>query len=655
MSFGIYFSNKYKFSLICILISLMALLPALSQEDQLTHNIRDFVNLMDYIGGDYHNAVQNGNIADKNEYAEMQEFITRAGELYSGTINSLPDSTRQVVGDNLNQLRNAISSKQDSKLILDYTNKVKLSILKLNIIEMVPSSMPDLKNGKFVFENHCAGCHGMAGDGEGPQGKSLDPRPANFLDASLMRHISNFQVYNTIKLGIKGTGMSPVKGLSEKETWDAAFYVNSLRFKQQFGTSGDTLSKLYKSYSELISLSELSTLSDDQLAEKYPDKAQNPMFFAALRMHHDNRKTKTLDVALSYLKQLSDSYSSKDFSKSEDIALKAYLEGIEPYEQELQAINAGLKTDIESAMYQLRSDIRLRKDLNIIQKDISAASTLIIQASSELNDREATFWFAFLMAASIILREGLEAILIIITILGVLKSINAPKAKRWVHFGWVSALLVGFLSMFYIDLVVRIGVRNREMVEGVGSFIAVALLIYIGFWLHSKTEAKKWKEFVENKIMKMVNGKNMMGLAVISFVVVFREAFESAIFLSAVNFESQSGSSAGMYTGALTSLAVVLLFAWLAVKYSVKLPIRKLFKYSAIMIAILSIVLMGKGIRALQESGYINVTQLPVNFNLSLLGIYPTMETFIAQMLLLAITIFIWNYAGKRARAVQKI
>ena len=293
--------------------------------------------------------------------------------------------------------------------------------------------------------------------------------------------------------------------------------------------------------------------------------------------------------------------------------------------------------------------------VQIIQNDVAKAQTLISDANFAMQNKNYSFGFAFILAASIILREGIEAFLIIITILGVLKSINENKAVKWVHGGWIAALIVGIVSMFFVSLIVSFNAQSRELMEGFGSLFAVILLLYVGFWLHSKTEAKKWKEFVEHKIMKLVNNNNMIGLAVISFVVVFREAFESAIFLSAIELQIDQSAKSGVYLGAISSLILVLLLAWIALKFAVKLPIMKLFKYSAVTIVFLSIVLAGKGIQAFQESGYVSITQIPIKLNLPLIGFYPTMETTIAQLFVLVFTLVLWKFNNKFSYPKSKI
>ncbi len=174
-------------------------------------------------------------------------------------------------------------------------------------------------------------------------------------------------------------------------------------------------------------------------------------------------------------------------------------------------------------------------------------------------------------------------------------------------------------------------------------------VFYIGLWLDSKNAAKKWKEFIEKKIIKLVDGKNMIGLAIVSFVVVFREAFESAIFLSAVNIDVSPEGKTGMYTGAAISLVFVLILARIGLIYASKLPIRQLFKYSAVIMVVLSVVIAGKGIRAFQESGFSSVTNLPgwEYFDISILGIFPTFETIAAQLTVTILAVILWNYSKR--------
>ena len=277
-------------------------------------------------------------------------------------------------------------------------------------------------------------------------------------------------------------------------------------------------------------------------------------------------------------------------------------------------------------------------------------SPLICNAQSTvLPEQTHSFWFSFLIASSILLREGLEAVLIIVIILTLLRSLKAKEAIKWVHFGWLTALVIGLASWFLVGWLISFGEKNREIMEGFGSLIACILLVYMGFWLHTKNEAKKWELFIQGRIMQLIDNKKMLGLAFISFIVVFREAFESIIFLSSLQMQVDTESKNGVWLGALAAIVVVIIVAHLFLKFSTAIPFKKLFQYSSISILLFAIVLAGQGIHAFQESGWISETSIPFNFKSSILGIYPTMETYMAQFIILLFTIFMWRYGNKIA------
>ncbi len=639
---------KITFMILFFVLSIFAISELIAEDSNSTKekDIRTLISLLDYIGTDYYNSVKNDKVINANEYAEMNEFINKAIALFNNSDVEINSGERIEISGELEKLKSFIENKSSEEKIISSTVKIKSAILKLNLIKVSPTNWPDIQNGGNIFQSNCITCHGVTGNGEGVLSKTLIPKPANFLNDTLMNNISPFQIYNMIRLGIRGTSMVPFNTLSDKEVWDAAFYVSGLRYQNKYKSSGNSLNKLFEKALSKTSLEEISALSDKLLLKKFEaNKKEDILSIAVLRLHSaQSDKNLSINIALSFLDGVLNYYQKNEYDKANEKALSSYLEGIEPFEQQLQSINSELKDDLEAVMLQLRMDIKNRKPLETIKDDVTKAKSLISDADSAMNNKNYTFGFAFLFAASIILREGIEAFLIIITILGVLKSINESKAIKWVHAGWIFALIIGILGILFVSLIVSFNAQSRELMEGIGSLFAVILLLYVGFWLHSKTEAKKWKEFVEHKIIKLVSSKNMIGLAVISFVVVFREAFESAIFLSAVELQIDQSSKSGIYFGALSSLIFVLLLAWLVLKFAVKLPIMKLFKYSAVTIVILSIVLAGKGIHAFQESGYASVTQIPIKLNFPTIGFYPTFETTIAQLSVLTITIVLWNF-----------
>ena len=181
-----------------------------------------------------------------------------------------------------------------------------------------------------------------------------------------------------------------------------------------------------------------------------------------------------------------------------------------------------------------------------------------------------------------------------------------------------------------------------ELMEGVMSIFAVFMLLYVGFWLHGKSEIGKWRDYVSNKMKGVVKSESMIGLAGLSFFVVFREVFESVLFLSALNIESAGKQSNAIVLGVLIAFLVVIVLAIVLLRFSAKLPIPQLFKVSSAVMSVLAVILAGKGTHALQETGYVPIHGLAV-MRLELIGLFPTVETVLAQSAVLLVLVFVWK------------
>jgi high-affinity iron transporter len=259
---------------------------------------------------------------------------------------------------------------------------------------------------------------------------------------------------------------------------------------------------------------------------------------------------------------------------------------------------------------------------------------------------------ALLMAVSILLREGLEAFLVIMVILSVLKAANLKKSVWWVHGGWIAAIIAGIFIWIISGRLIKSQVGHMELMEGVISLLAVFMLLYIGFWLHGKSEIGRWKDYVNRMMKGAVARESMLGLAGLSFFVVFREVFESVLFLSALNMQAGGKQSEAIVLGVILAFAIIIVLAFILIGYSARLPIPKLFKISSLVMGLLAIILAGKGVHSLQETGHVSIHGLHI-FRFELLGIFPTVETCVAQLVVALIIIVIWN-TSSGVKAVKK-
>jgi high-affinity iron transporter len=609
---------------------------------------RFLVHLLDYLAKDYGGAVADGKVLSQSEYHEQVEFSRSALE----TNRELSEThATPEIETKLRTLNQLIARKADAEHVSRLARAIQAQVIQVAHLEVAPIRWPSLQRGNRIFTQNCVACHGSTGKGDGLAGKTLDPKPANFLDEH-MKEVSPFQAFNTIRLGVPGTAMPPFHALSDKEVWDVAFYVVSLRHGQTL------LPTKVRRELDAVPLKQVATLSDEKLGASLPSKddGDRAQIIASLRTRSDDDETGggSLAVARTQLDEALKDYEAGDDHSARTKALKAYLEGIEPIEPRLKASDPDAVSLIETKMADVRSAIERNAPLSEIQSKVTAAKAAVDAAEAMLGTNEMSPWIAFMAAAAILLREGFEAVLVIIALLGVIRAAGSRRAAVWVHGGWISALGLGAVAWVFSGWLMGISGAQRETLEGATSLFAVAVLLIVGFWLHSQTEIGRWKAFIHGKVQKALEGKNLWALASISFVAVFREAFETVLFLRAIWLEGGASSKLAMTMGVLTSLALVIAMAWAILKYSAKLPIKRLFEASALMMAALALILTGKGLHSFQETGTLSVTNSPGSFHVDLLGVYPTWETLVSQVGILALVLILWIY-GKRPSATNDV
>ncbi|HEY9169040.1 MAG TPA: FTR1 family protein [Lutibacter sp.] len=366
----------------------------------------------------------------------------------------------------------------------------------------------------------------------------------------------------------------------------------------------------------------------------------------------ENSSDNSLKIASNYLIRALKTYKEGEDKTARQYALAAYLEGVEPLEAKLKTYAPALSAKLEQQMFKVRQTIEQNNNNFDVEKEINTALALINEVNQIMENNSLSYWLTFILSASILLREGLEAFLIIVLILALIRSSGANKAKKWIHGGWILAVVMGIAGWFLSGWLINISGQNREIMEGLISLFAVIILSFVGFWLHNNSHAEKWKKFVEEKIGKQLQKEKMYGLAFFSFMVVFREAFESILFLQAINLETIPINKSAIGLGVLSAFGLIALLGFLFLRYSKKIPVRQLFLYSSWGISLLAIILLGKGIHSIQESGWISMTNSPIVVHIDWLGIYPTIETIFSQLILFGIVLVLY-YSNNRKWKLQ--
>ncbi|RMF51671.1 MAG: iron permease [Bacteroidetes bacterium] len=614
-------------------------LPALSQSPDAA---RTLVHVLDYMAQDYPAAVADGVIVNADEYAEMEEFAGTTRRLLEALVREGHVPADTALYGACDRLAALVATRADADEVARTARALRAEVIRHVGLPTAPVAWPDPAVGAALYAERCAACHGAAGDGDGPAAPGLEPAPTPFATGERVASLSPFQAYNTIRLGVEGTAMAAYTDLTDDQVWALAFFVKSMKAARAYPDAADTAD--LATLRAHVSLAQVASLNDADLAAVLAEAgvADPSRAVAALRLAPPPDRHDVLSQADRLLDEALAAFLKGDPEGARGLAVRAYLEGVEPVEPSLAANAPDLTGRLERQMMAVRGALQAGTPADEAREAVAAAHAVLAEARDVLDQRPASPWFAFFMAASILLREGLEAFLIILAILSVLRASGQRRAARWVHGGWLAAVGVGVLAWFFSDLLLQFGATQRELMEGGIALVAVIVLLYAGFWLHSKTEIHKWKAFIETRIQTAVQGGNLLGLAGIAFVAVFREAFESVLFLSALTLEEGGGSKTAVAGGAVLAIAGVLVLAAVLLRVSARLPVRTLFKYSSFAMGVLSVILAGKAIHAFQETGWLSVTPSPLPWRIDLLGFFPTLETLLAQLLIAALAISIY-------------
>ncbi len=636
--------------LLATLLVAAGLSPVAAQDGS---DVRQAWQLLDYIAVDYGGAVADGKVVSDGEYAEMREFSATARE----RIGALPDNPRRGVllaqADGLIAL---VQRRADAAQVAQAAHALADGLLAAYGDGSAAMPTPDPAGAAGRYAAQCAGCHGATGRGDGPAAAGMVPAPIDFTDLTRATQRSPLALYEAISRGVAGTAMPAYAQLDEAQRWALAFHVGGMAFDAASRREGEALWARDdgRLHAALPSLQALVRSSPAQLAQVL-DARQAAAITAFLRAQPQalrqagEAKPATLALARSQLQAALRAYADGDRKRASALALSAYLDGVEPVEPLLAARDTPLLRGIETAMGKLRSDIAAGAGIDAIRQDAAQAVLLFDRADRVLQEGRGDVTAAFLGSFAILLREGLEAMLVVIGMIAFLRKSGRSEALPWVHAGWTLALAAGGITWALATWLVDISGASRELTEGLSSLFAALVLLGVGIWMHQKSLAGRWQHYLRERVSAALGRRSMVFLFVLAFVAVYREVFETILFYAAMwSPDTARAILAGMATG----VALLALVAWALLRLGMHLPIGKFFAWSSALIAVLAVVLAGKGVAALQEAGWIGLGAVAAP-RVDWLGVFPTWQTLLAQLLVLLVAALgFWiNQRGGRPAA----
>ena len=282
----------------------------------------------------------------------------------------------------------------------------------------------------------------------------------------------------------------------------------------------------------------------------------------------------------------------------------------------------------------LRADISRSLPADRISADVSTLVALLARAESILSSGESSAASSFFGSLTILLREGLEALLLVVSMIAFLRKADRVDSIRHVHAGWIAALVAGIATWGLATRVISISGATRELTEGFGSVLAALVLLWVGVWMHGKSQADAWQKYIREHMSRAMQRGSAWFLFGLSFLVVYREVFETILFYAAL---WEQGNTRAILGGAAAATLVLAAVAIAMIRYSRRLPITQFFAYSSVLIAVLAVVLTGKGVTALQEAGLIGIRPLDAIPRIELLGLFPSLEAVTAQVAMAAL------------------
>jgi high-affinity iron transporter len=252
-------------------------------------------------------------------------------------------------------------------------------------------------------------------------------------------------------------------------------------------------------------------------------------------------------------------------------------------------------------------------------------------------------------AAMIPVREGLEALLVVGALLAFVKKTNEGKGKGWIWSGVSLGIGLSAVLAILVKFVFNSGAfgDNNFLIAGITGLFAAIMLLYMSYWLHSKSNIAEWNRYIKAKSQAALTSGSLISLGFLTFLAVFREGTETVLFV--IGMVNQI-SIQNLLLGLLIGLGILFVLAVLMFVIGVKLPIRPFFIVSSLIIFYLCLKFTGLGIHSLQLAGVLPTTLATYLPSISFIAFFPTWESSIPQIVLLifSLSVLIWNRSKKK-------
>jgi high-affinity iron transporter len=597
---------------------------------------------------EYRIGIANGRVVSQAEVDEARLFLQesrRSAALLSGPTRL--QTIREV--DSLIRLIEGLAAPETLDVRVKQLGDSLTARFGI-VLDEIPAQAPSVARGAEVYRSNCAGCHGDRGHGDGPLAHSLNPRPANLSDPEALRDQSPLDFYRKISIGVVGTAMPAFESrLSPQDRWAAAVYASLLRLPPGSGDVPPVL-RTFATTGRMSDAEVLAALAESDSSTAALDR------LASVRAFQPDADSSAAQVLSQVRAQVESTYvlARKGDSSASTRAFDAYMT-FEQVEGSIRAKNPALAAELEAAFASLRARAAggaTISELNRIRDQLAAG----LENAERTLDDQLSPASLFLQSFVILLREGLEAILLVGALMTFLVKTGAAHRKRDINIGVGTAVMASLLTAIGLETIFHLTPAKREALEGATMMLAAVVLFYVSYWLLSKMEVAKWNHFVKSKVQHALTSGSGLALGTAAFLAVYREGFETVLFYKAL-FLTGGTAAAMPIVGGILLGTVVMAGVYVAInRFGVRLPLKPFFGVTSGFLYYMAFVFGGKGVAELQEGGVLPTTFISGAPRVPSLGIYPTLESLLVQGILLALLItgLLWTFVIEPRRNRRK-
>lgn len=624
------------------ILALTGARPAGLPQDDLAPTVRRIAATTALAAQEYGIGVSGGKIVAAGEVEEARLFLTEARR----TAGLLPPDAGRAATADIDRLIALVDRTASPDTVALYARQLGESLaVRFSVaLDDIPAITPALARGAEVYQAECASCHGLIGRGDGLAGAGLSPMPADLTDYRGLAGRNPLDFYRRVTIGVAGTAMPAYESrLPAEARWAVAVYASTLRLPAAQGEVPPGL----RAFATSARMTDLA-LAGALLPDADPLAPEARVRVAAVRTFGTAAPlSEATGLIFTLVRSRVDSTlmqaAAGETTQASTTAFDAYM-AFEQVERTIRVKNPALANGLEAGFAALRT----RAAGGATREELQAIRTTLLadleNAERTITDRLSPFNL-FLQSFVLLLREGLEAILVVGALMAFLVKTGAGHRRRDLHVGVGAAIGASLLTALLLETILNVSQARQEALEGGVMLIAAAMLFYVSYWLLSKMEVAKWNRFVKGRVQEAVSSGSALALASVAFLAVYREGFETVLFYKAL-FLASSGSTLPVFLGMVAggiSLALVYL---LINRFGVRIPLKPFFGFTSTFLYYMAFVFAGKGVAELQEGGLIETTVLSWAPRVPALGIYPTVESLALQSLLLLLLAagLVWTF-----------